>query len=509
VKDLEPANNAVKNVRSRLLKGAIWLSGARLATNLLATISTLVLARLLLPSDFGLVALGTTTFSILTSITNISLSEALVQHRDPSRQHYHSVWTLNLLRGLLIASVFALIAFPVARYYSDYRLENVMFALSGSAILNGLENPRAIMLVKQLIFWQQFMLQVSQKLVGLIASILIAVIYHSYWALIGGILLGQFVGVLVSYTVLPFRPTFSIAHVRELLSFSIWLTFCEAINTINWNFDQLLVGKFIGKSALGYYTVGNNLAVLPSREATAPLIGTLFPAFSSLADEPVRLAAAYQRAQTLVTAVALPAGVGMALIADPLVRLAMGEKWLPAVVVIRVLAAVFAFQTFGSLAQPLAMATGRTQLLFKRDLQAFLYRVPLVIVGLYFGGFDGVLYARAVMGTTVLLFNTNVVTKVTGLSFWQQIRPNTRALASVLLMAAVLVPLNDFLGKASGNWAIALNLGVLIVAGVVAYGVATFILWRVMGRPEGPETEVVQVASKVWRSFVPVGNMPG
>ena len=199
----------------------------------------------------------------------------------------------------------------------------------------------------------------------------------------------------------------------------------------------------------------------------------------------------------------------MALIADPLVRLAMGEKWLPAVVVIRVLAAVFAFQTFGSLAQPLAMATGRTQLLFKRDLQAFLYRVPLVIVGLYFGGFDGVLYARAVMGTTVLLFNTNVVTKVTGLSFWQQIRPNTRALASVLLMAAVLVPLNDFLGKASGNWAIALNLGVLIVAGVVAYGVATFILWRVMGRPEGPETEVVQVASKVWRSFVPVGNMPG
>jgi lipopolysaccharide exporter len=494
----------VKNVRSRLLKGAVWLSGARLASNILATIGTLFLARLLLPSDFGLVALGTTTLSILTSITNISLSEALVQHRDPSREHFHTAWTLNLLRGVLIGSVFAIIAVPAARFYSDYRLENVMFALSGSAILNGLENPRAIMLTKQLIFWQQFMLQVSQKLAALITSVLIALIFHSYWALIGGILLGQFIGVVVSYSVLPFRPAFSIAHARELFSFSIWLTLCEAINTINWNFDQLLVGKFIGKTTLGYYTVGNNLAVMPTREATAPLIGTLFPAFSNLAHDPVRLAAAYQRAQALVTAVALPAGVGMALIADPLVRLAMGEKWLPAVFVIRILAAVFAFQTFGSLAQPLAMAAGRTQLLFKRDLQAFLYRVPLVIVGLYFGGFAGILYARAIMGTTGLLFNTNVVTKVTGLSLWQQIRPNMRAVASVLLMAAVLAPMDALSDKGSGHWTIALNLGVLIAAGALVYGVATFILWRVMGRPEGPETEVMQVASKVWRSFVPV-----
>jgi lipopolysaccharide exporter len=493
----------VKNVRSRLLKGAVWLSGARLASNILATVGTLVLARLLLPSDFGLVALGTTTLSILTSVTNVSLSEALVQHRDPSLHHFHTVWTINLLRGFLIGSVFALIAVPVARYYSDYRLENVMFALSGSAILNGLENPRAIMLTKQLIFWQQFMLQVSQKLVTLITSVLIALIYHSYWALIGGILLGQFVGVLVSYTVLPFRPAFSIVYVRELFSFSIWLTLSQAINTINWNFDQLLVGKFIGKTTLGYYAVGNNLAAMPSREATAPLTGTLFPAFSNLAHDPVRLAAAYQRAQSLVTAVALPAGVGMALIADPLVRLAMGERWLPAVFVIRILAAVFAFQTFGSLAQPLAMAAGRTQLLFKRDLQAFLYRVPLVIVGLYFGGFAGVLYARAIMGTTGLLFNTNVVTKVTGLSLWQQLRPNIRAVASVLLMAAVLAPMDAFWDKGSSHWTIALNLGALIAAGAVIYGVATFILWRVMGRPEGAETEVMQVVSKVWRSFAP------
>ena len=102
-----------------------------------------------------------------------------------------------------------------------------------------------------------------------------------------------------------------------------------------------------------------------------------------------------------------------------------------------------------------------------------------------------------------MLFNTNVVTKVTGLSLWQQIRPNMRAVASVLLVAAVPAPIDAFVDRGSGHWATALNLGVLSVVGAVVYGVATFILWRVMDRPEGPETELVQAASRVWRNFVP------
>ena len=113
-----------------------------------------------------------------------------------------------------------------------------------------------------------------------------------------------------------------------------------------------------------------------------------------------------------------------------------------------------------------------------------------------FGGFAGVLYARAVTGTTGLLFNTNVVTKVTGMSLWQQIRPNMRAIASVLLMAAVLAPIDALSDRGSDHLMIALNLSVLIVAGAVVYGVATYMLWRVMGRPEGPETELTSTVKQ-------------
>jgi PST family polysaccharide transporter len=285
-------------------------------------------------------------------------------------------------------------------------------------------------------------------------------------------------------------------HSRELFSFSIWLTLSQIANTINWNLDQLLIGKFTGKSELGYYTVGNNRAVMPTREATTPLTGTLFPAFSALADQPERLVAAYQRSQSLVTAIALPAGIGMALIADPFVRLTMGEKWLPAIIVIQILAAVFAFQTLGSLSQPLAMACGQTKLLFKRDMQAFFYRVPFIVVGVYFGGLVGVLYARAFVGVTSLVFNTNVVTKIIGLSFCQQMRPNIRALASSACMALVVVPITMSLEKSFDHITNIINLAILVAAGAIAYGATTMLLWRAMGRPNGPETEIIKVLAK-------------
>ena len=116
---------------------------------------------------------------------------------------------------------------------------------------------------------------------------------------------------------------------REFFSFSAWLTAGQIVNTLNWRFDYLLIGKMLGGTALGYYSVGSNLAMMPTREATAPLTQTIYPGFSSIRDDPARLAAAYQRVQALVAAIALPAGIGVAVIADPLVRLTLGEKWAP------------------------------------------------------------------------------------------------------------------------------------------------------------------------------------
>ena len=220
----------------------------------------------------------------------------------------------------------------------------------------------------------------------IVVSLLIAWEYKSYWALILGSLAGQVAYVLLSYTALPFLPRITFKHTRDLLSFSVWLSLGQIINTINWRFDQLLIGGLSGRAALGYYSVGDNLAQLPTREAIAPLTQPLYPAFSRVADDHERLRAGYQRAQAFITAVALPIGVGFALLASPLILHFMGEKWAPAVIVAQGLSAIFALQTLGSLAQPLGMAAGATKLLFKRDVQMFFVRLPIDHGGNFPGG---------------------------------------------------------------------------------------------------------------------------
>lgn len=483
------------DVRKRLATGSAWIAGSRLTVNLLALISSLLLARLLAPEDFGLVAIATSILAIINSATELSLGEALLQHRNPTMNHFHSAWTLQAGRNLLLAIAIVVAAVPTAAAFNDPRLVPLMMVLAIGVFAQGLGNPRSVMMMRDLVFWQQFMMQVGAKLVGLIVSISIALTYRSYWALIWGSVAAQTTSMLLTYVVFPFLPRPRLEGARELFGFSMWLTLQKVVNTINYRADHLLIGGFLGRTALGYYAEGDNLSSMATREVTSPLTHTLFPAFARLVDEKTYLPQAYQKAQALVTAVALPTGVGTALIAHPLVLLLLGAKWEPAAVVVQILASVFAIQTLGTLSEPLAMAMGRTRLLFWRDMQYLAVRLPTIGVGMLLGGFMGVLYARACTGTLVVFLHMDIVRRLTGLSIKDQLQANLRAIVSVIVMAMALVPMNIF-----GNFseatpaALLLQLATMIGAGAIVYVGTTALLWRIANCPVGPETELLSMA---------------
>jgi PST family polysaccharide transporter len=121
------------NIRDRILRGSVWISGGRIVVNILSAVSTIVLARLLMPSDFGLVALATSMLAMLQAFTELSLSQALIAIGEPTREHYDTAWTLNLARGVLVGLGFCVAAPVLARLYSEPRLEAVMLALAISA----------------------------------------------------------------------------------------------------------------------------------------------------------------------------------------------------------------------------------------------------------------------------------------------------------------------------------------------------------------------------------------
>ncbi len=487
----------MSSITGRLIKGSMWLSLSRAIVNGLATLNTFVLAWYLTPSDFGLVALATTMLLITTTVTDLSLAQALIHHNAPTESHFSAVWTLNTTRGLLLCLVFAGCAYPASVIYEDPRLTGVMIALSFSLLMTGMTNPRLITFQRQLIFWQDFVVSVSQKFAGFLAAVAIAMIYQSYWALVIGTLVSQATNVFVSYLVLPFRPRVTFKHMRELFSFTAWLTAGQIVNTLNWRFDYLLIGKVLDSAALGYYTVGSNLAWMPTREATAPLTQTTFPSFSTIRNDPTRLAAAYQRVQAFVAAIALPAGIGFALVADPVVRLALGEKWAPVIFIIQSLASVFALQTLGSLVQPLGMAKGETRMLFVRDTQMLFVRVPIILVAMILYGLPGVVVGRIFTGLLGALVNMILVQRLIGVTVPRQLAANGRALAGIAVMAAGVWFASESLPAATGKVDLALQLAIQVALGAVLYCGSTLLLWLLMKRPPGPETDVLKIIGKV------------
>lgn len=492
----------MSSVRGKLFKGTAWIAMASAITNLLGLCSTLVLARLLTPADFGLVALATTIMSIVSTCTDLSLGSALVQHPSLTDDHIHTAWTLGLARNGGIGLILLAAAFPLAAAYHAPQLVAVIAVFALSLLIQGLANPQAIIMMKNLVFWQQSMFQISQKLAALVVAVAIALVYRSYWALVWGALAASVVSAALSYLVLPLRPRFNLSRTKELMGFSVWLSLGQIVNTVNWNFDQLLVGGMLGRTALGYYTVGNNLAMMPTREATAPITGALFPAFANLASDRHRLAAAYQSAQALVTSIALPVGVGMALVADPLIHLVVGAKWEPSIFLIQALASNFAIQTLGNLSQPLAMAAGQTQLLFKRDLQGFVMRLPMVLAGILLGGMTGLIYARLLAGLIVIVFHMQVVKRITSLTIAAQLGANMRSLTSIAVMALVTLGATPSVARL-GRSAVGLaeQVALLVSIGAVTYVSCHLALWVVQAKPKGPESEILSMASKIFETM--------
>ena len=484
----------MRNIRSRLATGSLWISGARGVGTLLTFVTTIVLARILVPSDFGLIALASTMLAVLTSVTNLSVASALIHLKNATEGHYHTAWTLGLLRGAFLAAIFCLIGWPASYLYSEPRLDNVMYALSISVFVAGLTNPRVIMLKKNLVFWQVFVLQVANNLVAAIVSVGWALVYDDYWALVLGTVSGQITSTGLSYVLLPFRPRLSLKHLRDIFSFSMWLTLGQAVTSLNFRLDQLLIGGFLGRAALGYYSVGTNLAASPSRESVLPLTQTLYPAFSMVSDDVERLRRAYQRAQSVVTAIALPAGIGFVLIADPFVRLAMGDKWAPAIIVIQMIGSIYAFVTLGSLSTPLAMATGATRLLFIRSLQLLLLRLPFIMTGMYLWGLLGLLYARVFVAAVGIIINLRLVQSLTGLSIPTQLRANMRSIVAAGAMVGAVVALQQALSPSVSNLSLAIMIIFSILVGAASYITASLLLWLAAGRPPGPEQEAIELS---------------
>lgn len=471
----------------RAARGAAFIVAGRFIMRSLGFVNTIILARLLAPADFGLVAVAITALQLLQGFSDLGVAQAVIRFRDAGRADYDTLFTLAAIRGAAIALLLVLAAPVAAIFYGDPRMAGVFSAIALSPVMIGLCNPRYYEFERDLDFSRDFATTALTKFAGVAVSITIAVLFRSYWAIILGYLAGGGVQLIMSYAWRPYRPRPTLASLRKVLGFSGWVTGVGFMAALNNKLDALVLARAVGAANTGAYYVGSQLSELPTTEIAQPMARALYPGLSALQGSRERMRAAFLKGVAALGAVAMPAAIGFAFVAGDLVPLLLGQKWAAAASVVKWLAPVLGLQTLLVATQFYAMARGLTRLVFIRELIFFLTRFPIFVWATIAYGLEGAIYATAGCGLIHVGLNLGVYARASARPFWEPFWSARRSFASVAVMALVLgvvAPAIPALAAAPA----ALRVAIEIAAGAGVYLSAHLALWRAEGRPEGVET---------------------
>ncbi len=487
----------------RFEKGARWIYAYRWLDRLLGLISIVVLARILVPEDFGLVAIAASYMAVLEGLSDFDVNKALIQIRDEDRDLYDCAWTLSLLRGVITSGLMLVIA----QFVGDPRIAEVLWVLALIPLLNGLANPRFVMYERELIYSKLATLTVASKSVAFVVTVAIAVVYQSYWAIVMGMVAGAVASLLLTYLMRPFRPRPTFARVRDILAFSGWMSLATVVTTLAMSTDRIIVGRLVGIAPAGSYHMAQSIAVLPTRELIGPLQRILFPSFSEIAADVARLRAAVRELINIVGSICLPAGFGFALLANDFVPLVLGTEWLEIVPLLWILVPFLAVRAAQSMTLPCVMALGETRLLFRVSVMYALVHLPVFIMGAALYGLTGAIVAVVAAGVFYAYLDSWLLKRTLDLSLGEILRQVRRPLLAAGLMVATVMVLDPLLPldlfSVEGSW---VSLAVKLGAGLLVFPAALYGLWRREGRPPGAERRLLSFVGAHPRSASNASN---
>jgi lipopolysaccharide exporter len=471
----------------------------RMSDRVVGVASTLVLARTLVPADFGLVAMAMSVIAVIELATAFGFDVALIQNPEPQRRHFDTAWTLTIALYTGCAALIVLLSWPTAAFYGEPRLVPVMLVIGIGWVLSGFENCGTVEFRRRMDFGREFVFVVAKRLIGFVTTMVAAVVFRSYWALVVGMVVGRAGGLLLSYVMAPYRPRLDLSAARELLSFSRWLLINNAVLVGVVRFPYFLIGRLLGPQPLGVFTLAYEIATMPATELSAPVNRAALPGYARMRAEPGAFKATFLDVGAAVVAVALPASIGLAVIADPLVRVLLGEQWLAAVPLIRILAVSAAFVAATGNNGVAHLALGAANFV---SLQSALRLVALVVLGVALApawGITGVAVAELCGAVVCYVTSFPVVFRRLGITLGEYGGRVWRAVVATAGMATAVELVEGHWKGGEGIAAALLSLVITVPLGAVVYVVLLGLLWQVCGRPDGAERVLLnKVTAMKW-----------
>ena len=330
------ANNLITpggTLSQRVVKGGFWVFFLRIVNRGFSLIRLIILARILSPSDFGLMGIALLTMSTLETFSQTGFQQALIQKKEDIKSYLNSAWTVLILRGFSLFIILYFIA-PYAAIFFDAPEAKPMIRVIGFSILfQAFTNIGVTYFKKELEFNKEFIYQFAGTLADFIVAISAVLILKNVWALVFGLLAGNLVRCIISYFIHPYRPHFSteLAKAKELFGFGKWIMGSSILVFLITQGDDIFVGKILGTTALGFYQLAYRISNMPATEITHVISQVTFPAYSKLQDNIPKLREAYLKVLQVTAFLSFPIAGLIFVLAPDFTKIFLGEKWMPMV----------------------------------------------------------------------------------------------------------------------------------------------------------------------------------
>lgn len=428
------------SIEKQAFKGVVWLGIFKAISQAVSWISTIIVARLLLPGDYGLMAMATVITGFAMLFNELGLGAAIVQNPKPNQRELSSVFWF----AIFVSAFFGLCCFPIsyitAWIFKEHRIIPLTQAVSILFLLGGSQIIPLSLLKKELRFKETGFIQTLSVIISCVFMLIMAVYGAGVWTLLGGHLIKSFVAVFLLFYAAKWKPSlnFHLSEALSYLKFGISVAIGNSARYINESSDTFFAGRVWSPIALGNYSFAKQLSKIPNDKIVVLIGQVAFPTFSKLQYEIERFNQFYLDLIRVITILTFPLFIGGFLIAEDLILVFLGDKWTPAIF-------VFKYLCISEIFTPLAAINGQVHGAQGRPLWYLFFYVILAVcmsISFFFSAPYG-LKAMVIPWLTVYIFCSSIMTYITikkiGISFLKYAKNISAPLISTAAMALVVI----------------------------------------------------------------------
>ena len=493
-----------EKLATKTVTSAVWLLAWRMISRSIGMVSTLILARVLVPSDFGIVAMANTFSAIIDSLSQIGVQDALVRRGDNDRNLFDTAFTLQAGRGVITFAVLAASGPLASWWFGEPRLVSMMFVLGAISLVSSFENVGISEFRRGMRYSMVFSLLTVPRILSVIVAIAAALLLKSYWALLIGSGTSAVIRTIMTYVVHPYRPQLSLSGWRKLAGFSFWI-WAACVVSIMWDrIDVFVLGPVFGQARLGLYIIALELAILPLTEIVVPVSDALFAGFSRAHKGDGSSVHHAPLVATMLVMVIAPITITISCASGYVVAVLLGPHWAPASPLVSILAWLCLFSPLTWVCNSVLVANGHVMRGFLGKTAATAIKLAALLIATLL---TKRLEIVAVAVTTCVALESCaylfLMSDLPGVRLRTMVAPISRALVAGVLTVLVLHQMGLAWQAVTMPSLQAVLYGAMI--GILATGLYVafvVLLWFIAGRPAGPETRFLELVGNFLRPLV-------